>query len=79
LSRLPRTDEDTSDVTTAPVAARPSAGGDDPGTAAAETAVERQATRPRQRNPRVVWWVVALHVAVLGAYSILLPTYRAPD
>jgi len=31
------------------------------------------------RAPRVVWWVVALHVVVLGAYSILLPTYRAPD
>jgi hypothetical protein len=27
----------------------------------------------------VVWWIVALHVTVLGAYSILLPTYRAPD
>jgi small subunit ribosomal protein S36 len=79
LSRLPRTDEDTSDVTPAPVAARPSAGGEDPGTAAAETAVERQARRPRQRTPRVVWWVIALHIAVLGAYSILLPTYRAPD
>jgi hypothetical protein len=33
----------------------------------------------RGRVPRIVWWVVALHVVVLGAYSILLPTYRAPD
>ncbi len=29
--------------------------------------------------PTVVWWITALHVVMLGAYSLLLPTYRAPD
>lgn len=30
-------------------------------------------------TPRLVWWITALHVAVLTAYSMLLPTYQAPD
>jgi small subunit ribosomal protein S36 len=29
--------------------------------------------------PRLVWWVTGVHIALLAAYSILLPTYRAPD
>jgi small subunit ribosomal protein S36 len=33
----------------------------------------------RRRVPAVVWWISVLHVAVLLAYSVLLPTYRAPD
>lgn len=31
------------------------------------------------RPPRIVWWITALNFCLLGAYSILLPTYRAPD
>jgi small subunit ribosomal protein S36 len=33
----------------------------------------------RSRAPAVIWWICALHVTVLLAYSVLLPTYRAPD
>lgn len=29
--------------------------------------------------PRAVWLVTAVHVLLLGAYSVLLPTWRAPD
>lgn len=29
--------------------------------------------------PSVIWWITALHVSLLLAYSVLLPTYRAPD
>jgi small subunit ribosomal protein S36 len=29
--------------------------------------------------PKIVWWITGLHVMLLLAYSILLPTYRAPD
>ena len=29
--------------------------------------------------PGYVWWVTALHVALLAAYSVVVPTYRAPD
>ena len=32
-----------------------------------------------QPVPAVVWWISALHVSLLLAYSVLLPTYRAPD
>ena len=32
-----------------------------------------------RRVPAVVWWITALFVATMVAYSILLPTYRAPD
>lgn len=32
-----------------------------------------------RRVPMIVWWITALHVGLLLAYSILLPTYRAPD
>jgi small subunit ribosomal protein S36 len=35
--------------------------------------------RRRRRVPTVVWWISALHVSLLLAYSVLLPTYRAPD
>jgi 4-amino-4-deoxy-L-arabinose transferase-like glycosyltransferase len=35
--------------------------------------------RPHRRVPAVVWWISALHVTLLLAYSVLLPTYRAPD
>jgi small subunit ribosomal protein S36 len=44
-----------------------------------QTAPGAPAGPHRTRVPRIVWWIVALHVTVLGAYSILLPTYRAPD
>jgi small subunit ribosomal protein S36 len=44
-----------------------------------EAAPEPGRPSERQRVPRIVWLLVALHVVVLGAYSILLPTYRAPD
>jgi small subunit ribosomal protein S36 len=33
----------------------------------------------RRHVPAVVWWITALNVTVLLAYSVLLPTYRAPD
>ena len=33
----------------------------------------------RRRVPAVVWWITALHLSLLLAYSILMPTYRAPD
>jgi small subunit ribosomal protein S36 len=29
--------------------------------------------------PGIVWWITALHVCAVTAYTILLPTYRAPD
>jgi hypothetical protein len=29
--------------------------------------------------PKIVWWITALHVLLLATYSILLPTFRAPD
>lgn len=29
--------------------------------------------------PALIWWITGLHVSMLLAYSILLPTYRAPD
>ena len=32
-----------------------------------------------RRVPKAVWWITGLHVAVLLAYSVLLPPYRAPD
>jgi len=35
--------------------------------------------RRHRRVPAVVWWITALHVSLLLAYSVLLPTYRAPD
>jgi hypothetical protein len=35
--------------------------------------------RRHRRVPAVVWWISALHVTLLLAYSVLLPTYRAPD
>jgi hypothetical protein len=34
---------------------------------------------PRRGVPTVVWTITALHVALLLAYSLLAPTYRAPD
>lgn len=34
---------------------------------------------PAARTPRIVWTITVLHVAVLLAYSLLAPTYRAPD
>jgi small subunit ribosomal protein S36 len=34
---------------------------------------------PRVPVPGLVWWISALHVTVLLAYTVLLPTYRAPD
>ena len=33
----------------------------------------------KRRVPVVVWWITGLHIAVLLAYSVLLPAYRAPD
>jgi small subunit ribosomal protein S36 len=36
-------------------------------------------SRPSSGIPTVVWCVTALHVTFLLTYSILLPTYRAPD
>jgi small subunit ribosomal protein S36 len=35
--------------------------------------------RRHRRIPAVVWWISALHVTLLLAYSVLMPTYRAPD
>jgi small subunit ribosomal protein S36 len=37
--------------------------------------------RPRRhrRVPVVLWWIGALHVTLLLLYSVLLPTFRAPD
>lgn len=32
-----------------------------------------------RRMPAIVWTVTALHVTAFLAYSILVPTYRAPD
>src|SRR5919106_1594267 len=32
-----------------------------------------------RRVPALIWWITGLHVAMLLAYSVLLPTYRAPD
>lgn len=57
----------------APPAAGPPASGD------GRTAPDPAGTPVSGRVPRIVWWVVGLHVVVLGVYSILLPTYRAPD
>lgn len=54
-----------------------------PATEATHEAVARPWLGPVRtavrRVPAVVWWITALHVAVLLAYSVLLPTYRAPD
>lgn len=42
--------------------------------------VNRDALRAAAgRVPVVVWWITGLHVTVLLAYSILIPTYRGPD
>jgi 4-amino-4-deoxy-L-arabinose transferase-like glycosyltransferase len=35
--------------------------------------------RRRGRVPVVVWWISALHISLLLLYSVLLPTFRAPD
>jgi small subunit ribosomal protein S36 len=32
-----------------------------------------------RRVPAPIWWITGLHVSLLLAYSILLPSYRAPD
>lgn len=65
---------------------REGAGGDGAATAVDTASAEAGASpkpgrwgRWRRSVPRVVWLVFGLHVVVLGAYSILLPTYRAPD
>jgi small subunit ribosomal protein S36 len=57
--------------------------------AAPDAAVEPEAegkptvrvrTAQRLRSvPATVWWLTALHLVVLLAYTILLPTYRSPD
>jgi small subunit ribosomal protein S36 len=39
---------------------------------------ERRSGRSR-RPPAIVWSIFALHITVLLAYSLLAPTYRAPD
>ena len=52
---------------------------DDPAAGSGLGARQRNGGRVRTRVPAIVWWMVALHVTVLGAYSILLPTFRAPD
>lgn len=36
-------------------------------------------TGPVRSIPAIVWWITALHFAVLLAYSVVLPTYRSPD
>jgi small subunit ribosomal protein S36 len=69
----PRTDASTAVVASPPGAAVEAASPD------GDAATEPTSPRDRPRTPRIVWWIVALHVVVLGAYSILLPTYRAPD
>ena len=51
----------------------------DPVTGDGPGAREPHGGRVRTRVPAIVWWMVALHVVALGAYSILLPTFRAPD
>src|SRR5690606_18497572 len=47
------------------------------------SAGERHARRSRLAGlravPGYVWWVTALYVTVLVGYSIVVPTYRAPD
>ena len=54
--------------------------GEPPAESQATTATREEAEpRTGRRIPPVVWWVMALHVTMLGAYSILLPTFRAPD
>jgi 4-amino-4-deoxy-L-arabinose transferase-like glycosyltransferase len=35
--------------------------------------------RPRERLPRPLWVVTALYALILLGYTVLLPTYRAPD
>jgi small subunit ribosomal protein S36 len=35
--------------------------------------------RPTRRVPALVWWITALHITLLLAYSVLAPTFRAPD
>jgi small subunit ribosomal protein S36 len=64
----PRTAVDTAD-TTEPTS----------GPARRPATILRRPLQAARRVPRVIWWVTALHLTFLGAYSILLPTYRAPD
>jgi small subunit ribosomal protein S36 len=74
------TDDPRTNAPTAVVASAPDVSDGDKAAARDGEAAPGPSPRPeRTRTPRVVWWIVALHVVVLGAYSILLPTYRAPD
>jgi small subunit ribosomal protein S36 len=78
------TDEQNGNYATSPETTRRAAVTSTPATSPpapgnGQAAPEAAATPVRSRLPRIVWWVVALHVTVLGAYSILIPTYRAPD
>ena len=77
---MPVTDDQRAHAASSPSAAVPAdTASYDQVSGNGETASDEPSRRRRKRVPRMVWWIVALHVTVLGAYSIMLPTYRAPD
>jgi len=41
--------------------------------------LRRRAVATVRRVPLLVWTITALHLTILLGYSVLLPTYRAPD